>query len=96
MIRPAPALVVRVRACKHNASMPNVLIRDLPDDVHASLQRRAAAAGQSLQQYLTDELARVAESPTLTEVLERIEQRFGGRVGFDTAAADLQSERSQR
>lgn len=76
--------------------MPNVLIRDLPDDVHASLQRRAAAAGQSLQQYLTDELARVATSPTLAEVLERIEQRSGGRVGFDAAVADLQSERSHR
>ena len=29
--------------------MPNVLDRDLPDDVHASLQRRAGTAGQSLQ-----------------------------------------------
>ena len=85
-----------IGVCKHNASMPNVLIRDLPDDVHASLQRRAAAAGQSLQQYLTDELARVAKSPTLAEVIERIEQRSGGRVGFDAAVADLQSERSHQ
>lgn len=76
--------------------MPNVLIRDVPDDVHASLQRRAAAAGQSLQQFLTDELARVAEMPTLNDVLERIEQRSGGRVGFGTAIADLQNERSHR
>lgn len=82
--------------CKHSASMPNVLIRDLPDDVHANLQRRAAAAGQSLQQYLTDELARVAQSPTLAEVIERIEQRSGGRIGFDAAVADLQDERSRR
>jgi plasmid stability protein len=76
--------------------MPNVLIRDLPDDVHANLQRRAAAAGQSLQQYLTDELERVAQSPTLAEVIERIEQRSGGRIGFDAAVADLQDERSRR
>lgn len=76
--------------------MPNVLIRDLPDDVHANLQRRAAAAGQSLQQYLTDELARVAQSPTLADVIERIEQRSGGRVGFDPAVADLESDRSHR
>ena len=40
--------------------MSNVLVRDLPDDVHAGLQRRAAAAGQSLQQYLTAELTRLA------------------------------------
>jgi plasmid stability protein len=33
--------------------MRNVLIRDVPDDVHAELQRRAEDAGQSLQQYLS-------------------------------------------
>ena len=86
---------MRVR-CKHNASMANVLIRNLPPDVHASLQRRAEAAGQSLQQYLTNELSRVAKSPTIAEVMERIEQRSGGRVGFETAVDDLNDERAQR
>jgi len=76
--------------------MPNVLIRDLPADVHASLQRRAEAAGQSLQQYLTDELSRVAQSPTLTEVMERVARRSGGRVGFETAVDDLHDERARR
>lgn len=82
--------------CKHNASMPNVLIRDLPADVHASLQRRAEAAGQSLQQYLTAELSRVAQAPTMSEVLERIAERSGGRVGLAAAADDLHDERSRR
>ena len=76
--------------------MPNVLIRDVPDDIHASLQRRAAAAGQSLQQYLSSELARVAQSPTMNEVLARIAARTGGRVGFDTAVDDLHDERARR
>lgn len=76
--------------------MANVLIRNLPADVHASLQRRAEAAGQSLQQYLTNELSRVAQSPTIAEVMERIEQRSGGRVGFETAVDDLNDERAQR
>lgn len=74
--------------------MPNVLIRDLPEDVHTHLQRRAAAAGQSLQQFLSNELARIARNPTLDEVLERIESRSGGRVGFATAVDDLGHERS--
>lgn len=73
--------------------MPNVLIRDLPAEVHASLQRRAEAAGQSLQQYLTAELSRVAEAPTVDEVIRRIEQRSGGRVGFETARDDIQDAR---
>lgn len=74
--------------------MPNVLVRDLPDDVHAQLQRRAASQGQSLQQYLVGELRRLAERPTLDEVLDRIERRRGGRVGFDQAVADLAEERA--
>jgi hypothetical protein len=76
--------------------VPNVLVRDLPDDVHAQLQRRAEAAGQSLQQYLTTELTRLATTPTITEVLERIGRRRGGRVGLATAVADLHDERTRR
>ena len=76
--------------------MPNVLVRDIPIDVHAALQRRAEARGQSLQQYLAGELTRLAERPTMTEVLDRIERRRGGRVGFARAARDLTQERAHR
>lgn len=73
--------------------MPNVLVRDLPAEVHAQLQRRAESQGQSLQQYLTGELTRLAERPTLDEVLDRIARRSGGTVGFDQAVADLTEDR---
>ena len=73
--------------------MPNVLVRDLPDEVHASLQRRAEAAGQSLQQYLAGELTRLATTPTLHDVLDRIGRRHGGKVGFDAAVHDLDEVR---
>jgi antitoxin FitA len=76
--------------------MPNVLVRDLPDDVHASLQRRAESAGQSLQQYLATELTRLALTPTMDEVLSRISRRSGGRVGIERAVADLDEERGER
>ena len=76
--------------------MPNVLVRDVPDEVHANLQRRADAAGQSLQQYLAAELARLASTPTMDEVLARVSRRRGGRVGFDAAVNDLDSERRDR
>jgi len=76
--------------------MPNVLVRDLPDDVHAALQRRAKRRGQSLQQFLTSELRRLAERPSVEEVLDRIERRTGGQVGLRQAAEDLDEERSQR
>jgi antitoxin FitA len=73
--------------------MPNVLVRDLPDDVHAGLQQRAAAAGQSLQQYLTVELTRLARTPSMAEALARIDRRRGGRVGLTEAVEDLEAER---
>ena len=60
--------------------MPNLLVRDIPDDVHAALQQRAERRGQSLQQYLAGELKRLAEKPTVDEVLDRIERRRGGRT----------------
>ena len=54
--------------------MPNVLVRDVPEDVHTALQRRAEQRGQSLQQYLAGELRRLAERPSVDEVLDRIER----------------------
>jgi hypothetical protein len=75
--------------------MPNLLVRDVPDAVHAALQRRAEKRGQSLQQYLAGELKRLAEKPSLDEVLDRIGRRRGGRVGFAQAVDDLGNERQQ-
>jgi plasmid stability protein len=76
--------------------MSNVLIRDLPDDVHRVLAHRAERAGQSLQQYLSRELSRLAHTPTLEDALSQIESREGGRVGYVQAAEDLREERDRR
>ena len=76
--------------------MPNVLVRDIPEDVHATLQHRAERRGQSLQQYLAAELKRLAERPSVDEVLDRVEKRKGGRVGLAQAAQDILEERAER
>ena len=76
--------------------MANLLVRDVPDEVHAALQRRAEQRGQSLQQYLAGELRRLAERPSLEEVLDRIERHRGGRVGLRQAVEDLRDERARR
>lgn len=73
--------------------MPNILVRDLPDAVHGALQRRAEQQGQSLQQYLTNELTRLVERPTPEELFARVARRRGGTVGFERAVADLEGER---
>lgn len=80
----------------HNACMPNVMVRNVPEDVHAILQRRAEQQGQSLQQYLVAELRRLTERPTLNETLDRIETHRGGRVGFAEAVEALAEERARR
>jgi len=77
-------------------SMPNILVRDVPDDVHAELQRRAEVRHQSLQHYLAGELRRLAERRSVSEVLDEVESRQGGRVGFTAAVSDLDEERSRR
>ena len=71
----------------------NVLVRGIPDEVHSALRRRAERRGQSLQQYLTGELTRLAERPSLEEVLDRLDGRRGGSVGFQQAVEDLAEER---
>ncbi|MBO0728391.1 MAG: hypothetical protein J2P57_03975 [Acidimicrobiaceae bacterium] len=76
--------------------MPNVLVRDIPEDVHAILQRRAEQRGQSLQQYLAGELKRLAERPSMDEVLDRLETRRSGRVGLTQAVRDVSEERARR
>lgn len=47
----------------------NVLIRGVPTGTHAVLRRRAAAAGQSLQEYVLALLNEHAAKPTVTEWL---------------------------
>lgn len=71
--------------------MPNVLVRDLPDEVHRALLERAEQAGQSLQQYLTVQLTGLVATttPRMDQVLARVAGRSGGSIGFESAVADL-------
>ena len=76
--------------------MPHVLVRDVPEEIHRKLTQRAQATGTSLQRYLSAELARLAETPTLDEVIARIERRSLGTVGLERAVADLEEARGER
>ncbi len=80
----------------YNACMPNVQIREVPDDVHNELVRRAERAGQSLQQYLSAQLASITATPTLDDVLERIEKRSKGQLSKADAVSALEDERARR
>ena len=60
-------------------------VRDVPDDVHAILRRRAAAAGMSLSEFTLAELTRVARRPALSELLDRAALRATDRLTFADA-----------
>jgi len=49
-----------------------VQIRDVPDDVHATLKSRAVVSGVSLSEYLRTVLEREASCPTAEELTARI------------------------
>ena len=76
--------------------MPNVQVRDVPDEVHETLVRRAERAGQSLQQYLAGQLAAIAATPTLDEVLDRVEDRPKARLTATEALDSIDAERARR
>lgn len=75
--------------------MPSVQIKNVPPDVHRVLRKRAAAAGQSMQEYLLAQLTRQTQEETLGEVLDRAGGRAGGSLGLAFAAETLRDERQR-
>jgi antitoxin FitA len=76
--------------------MPSIQIKDVPADVHATLRRRAAAAGQSLQEFLLAVLEDEARTPPLDELLDRAGGRAGGHAGFSAAVDAVRADRESR
>jgi antitoxin FitA len=52
-----------------------IQIRNVPHEVHRALRARAAASGVSLSDYALAQLERVAERPSVAEVLARARSR---------------------
>lgn len=69
-----------------------VQIRNVPDSVHRTLRSRAAAAGVSLSDYLLDEMVRIAERPSVADVLRQAGRRRTG-ASPDVIVAAVRSGR---
>ncbi len=67
-----------------------IQVRNVPDQVHRELTRRANARGQSLTDYIQSLLERELARPPASEVLDRIEGR--DPVSLGGGAADLIAE----
>ncbi len=70
-------------------------VRNVPDDVHAELRRRARAAGVSLSEYLLRELERIAARPPIEEVLVRSASRRLD-VSMAEVVETIRTERPER
>ena len=75
--------------------MSLIQIRGVPEQVHRTLKARAAQQGLTLSDYLLAEIRRVAERPTIDEVLQRIKRRGSVTVSVDPARA-IRREREAR
>lgn len=75
--------------------MPSVQIKDVPEETHAVLRRRAAAH-QSLQEYLRSRLIAEASHPTMDEVLPRAGGREGGSAPLSLTGQILEDDRDRR
>ena len=71
-----------------------IQIRHVPAEIHRILKARAAMAGMSLSDYLLDELRRLAECPTLPEMLKRLASREP--VEIRPSAAEMIREERDR
>ena len=84
------------RSERHTGAMPSVQIKDVPEETHHILRRRAADAHQSLQEYLRARLIDEASRPTLDEILDRAGGRAGGSVTFKAAVGAVRDDRARR
>lgn len=76
--------------------MPKMVqVRNVPDDVHEELRRRAARAGMSLSEFLLRELRELSRRSTLEEIFERVEAR-GARTELEEVTSIVRSLRDGR
>jgi antitoxin FitA len=97
-----PVRALRMDKCAsvmHNAYMPLIQIRDVPEPVRDELARKAAAAGQSMQAYLLGELSKLAERPSMAEIVARAQARAratGSTVTMNDAVAAVRAARDRQ
>ena len=81
-------------ACKYNDCMPNLQVRNVPEELHRTLKAKAALEGTSLSAFLLPELEKIAKRPTRREFLQRLRTREP--VHLNPTAAEIIRELRER
>jgi antitoxin FitA len=74
--------------------MKMIKIRNVPDELHRSLEARAAREGTTMSDLILAELPRLANKPAPEEILERVHRRTP--VPGASAAELIRSDRPDR
>jgi len=72
-----------------------IQIRDVPDDVHQTLKKRAAEQGRSLSELAREQLTEYARQPTMDEFFARIDELPRVDVG-ESGADAIRAGREER
>lgn len=71
-------------------STPTLTIRNLPEDVLATIRSRAQRSGESMQAYVWKRLVADASRPTPAEIVERARLRLAAGE-YPTQPVDVQA-----
>jgi antitoxin FitA len=71
-------------------STSTLTIRNLPEDVLATIRSRAQRSGESMQAYVWKRLVADASRPTPAEIVERARLRLAAG-GYPTQPVDVQA-----
>jgi plasmid stability protein len=73
-----------------------ITIRHVPEEVRNTLAARAAKSGRSLQEFMLNEVTRLASKPSTADLLAEVrehKQRTGRHVGRKMILADRDADR---
>ncbi|WP_033217765.1 FitA-like ribbon-helix-helix domain-containing protein [Kitasatospora phosalacinea] len=76
--------------------MTVLTIRDVPDDQVQTLKVRAAQAGQSLQAFMQELIAREASKPTMAQMMERLNRETTADISTTDVLAAIDEGRAGR
>ncbi|MCX4753815.1 FitA-like ribbon-helix-helix domain-containing protein [Kitasatospora purpeofusca] len=76
--------------------MTAITIREVPDSILETLKVKAAQSGKSLQAYLLDLVAREAATPTLAEMMTRLDRETRAEVSTSDILSAIDEGRERR
>lgn len=76
--------------------MTAITIRDVPDPTLEALKVKAAQTGRSLQAYLLDLVTRDARTPTLADMMARLDRETRAEVPTSDILAAIDEGRERR